>query len=186
MVRENIFLLILHLISNPIIAAWTILSPTMPTVRRFYSLLFNNCSYCPFSDIALSIPVMMPSSAHILFYITHEFDICRYFLAPVHLTPIPIILHIPRYPCATPALRPRYPMLPPRLPVRVPGSRPLFPQWSHHVYPQFLPGGHPAHRHSHCKLDCGQHVNNNAHAHARIANYHRAHAGKRGLGTFAS
>ncbi|CAH2088204.1 unnamed protein product [Euphydryas editha] len=56
------------------------------------------------------------------------------------------------------------------------GSRPLFPQWSHHVYPQFLPGGHPAHRHSHCKLDCGQHSNNTAHAHARIANYHRAHA----------
>ncbi|XP_034836250.1 neurobeachin isoform X5 [Maniola hyperantus] len=56
------------------------------------------------------------------------------------------------------------------------GSRPLFPQWSHHVYPQFLPGGHPAHRHSHCKLDCGQHVNNNSHAHARIANFHRAHA----------
>lgn len=96
----------------------------------------------------------------------------------------------PRYPCATPALHLRYtratPALPPRLPVRVPGSRPLFPQWSHHVYPQFLPGGHPAHRHSHCKLDCGQHVNNNAHAHARIANYHRAHAGKRGLATFAS
>lgn len=22
-------------------------------------------------------------------------------------------------------------------------SRPLFPQWSHHVYPQFLPGSHP-------------------------------------------
>ncbi|XP_041968935.1 neurobeachin isoform X2 [Aricia agestis] len=56
------------------------------------------------------------------------------------------------------------------------GSRPLFPQWSHHVYPQFLPGGHPAHRHTHCKLDCGQHVNNNTHAHARIASYHRAHA----------
>nr|XP_049697536.1 neurobeachin isoform X4 [Helicoverpa armigera] len=58
------------------------------------------------------------------------------------------------------------------------GSRPLFPQWSHHVYPQFLPGGHPAHRHphSHCKLDCGQHVNNNTLAHTRIANYHRAHA----------
>ncbi|CAG9782333.1 unnamed protein product [Diatraea saccharalis] len=58
------------------------------------------------------------------------------------------------------------------------GSRPLFPQWSHHVYPQFLPGGHPAHRHphTHCKLDCSQHVNNNTHAHTRIANYHRAHA----------
>ncbi|XP_048481207.1 neurobeachin isoform X5 [Plutella xylostella] len=53
------------------------------------------------------------------------------------------------------------------------GSRPLFPQWSHHVYPQFLPGGHPAHRHPHCKLDC--HVNNNHHS--RINNYHhRAHS----------
>lgn len=59
------------------------------------------------------------------------------------------------------------------------GSRPLFPQWSHHVYPQFLPGGHPAHRHphTHCKLECEQHVNNNTHAHSRIASYHRAHAG---------
>ncbi|KOB68398.1 Neurobeachin [Operophtera brumata] len=59
------------------------------------------------------------------------------------------------------------------------GSRPLFPQWSHHVYPQFLPGGHPAHRHphTHCKLECGQHVNNITHAHSRIASYHRAHAG---------
>ncbi|XP_053616649.1 neurobeachin isoform X5 [Plodia interpunctella] len=62
------------------------------------------------------------------------------------------------------------------------GSRPLFPQWSHHVYPQFLPGGHPAHRHphSHCKLDCSQHVNNNTHAHTRIASYHRAHADHNG------
>ncbi|XP_037030161.1 neurobeachin isoform X5 [Bradysia coprophila] len=25
-------------------------------------------------------------------------------------------------------------------------SRPLFPQWSHHVYPQFLPGSHPNHQ----------------------------------------
>lgn len=23
------------------------------------------------------------------------------------------------------------------------GARPLFPQWSHHVYPQFLPNSHP-------------------------------------------
>ncbi|XP_026328148.1 neurobeachin isoform X4 [Hyposmocoma kahamanoa] len=64
------------------------------------------------------------------------------------------------------------------------GSRPLFPQWSHHVYPQFLPGGHPhAHRHHahphphpHCKLDCAQHNNNNA----RLPNYHRAHADHNG------
>jgi hypothetical protein len=25
-------------------------------------------------------------------------------------------------------------------------QRPLFPQWSHHVYPQFLPGTHPSHQ----------------------------------------
>uniref|UniRef100_A0A182SCP0 Uncharacterized protein n=1 Tax=Anopheles maculatus TaxID=74869 RepID=A0A182SCP0_9DIPT len=25
-------------------------------------------------------------------------------------------------------------------------NRPLFPQWSHHVYPQFLPGSHPNHQ----------------------------------------
>lgn len=25
-------------------------------------------------------------------------------------------------------------------------QRPLFPQWSHHVYPQFLPGSHPNHQ----------------------------------------
>lgn len=25
-------------------------------------------------------------------------------------------------------------------------ARPLFPQWSHHVYPQFLPGSHPNHQ----------------------------------------
>lgn len=25
-------------------------------------------------------------------------------------------------------------------------QRPLFPQWSHHVYPQFLPGTHPNHQ----------------------------------------
>lgn len=67
----------------------------------------------------------------------------------------------------------------PRHYLPVAGSRPLFPQWSHHVYPQFLPGGHPAHRHphTHCKLDCSQHVNNNSLAHTRIASYHRAHAG---------
>ncbi|XP_055684440.1 neurobeachin isoform X15 [Lutzomyia longipalpis] len=27
-----------------------------------------------------------------------------------------------------------------------PSARPLFPQWSHHVYPQFLPGSHPNHQ----------------------------------------
>ncbi|XP_045529711.1 neurobeachin isoform X5 [Pieris brassicae] len=54
------------------------------------------------------------------------------------------------------------------------GSRPLFAQWSHHVYPQFL-GGAQAARHAHCKLDCA-HISTNTHAHARIASYHRAHA----------
>jgi len=27
------------------------------------------------------------------------------------------------------------------------GARPLFPQWSHHVYPQFLPASHPNAQH---------------------------------------
>lgn len=59
---------------------------------------------------------------------------------------------------------------------RVGGSaRPLFPQWSHHVYPQFLPGSHPnaiphhtyiRHRHSYMKHQHYQHnLNNNHHSH---------------------
>lgn len=52
-------------------------------------------------------------------------------------------------------------------------ARPLFPQWSHHVYPQFLPGSHPnatqhqhtyvRHRHSYAKHHYN--LNNNHHSH---------------------
>lgn len=52
-------------------------------------------------------------------------------------------------------------------------ARPLFPQWSHHVYPQFLPGTHPnaaqhqhnytRHRHSYIKHHYN--LNNNHHSH---------------------
>lgn len=51
-------------------------------------------------------------------------------------------------------------------------ARPLFPQWSHHVYPQFLPGSHPnavphhnyvRHRHSYPKRHYN--LNNNHHSH---------------------
>ncbi|XP_013171416.1 PREDICTED: neurobeachin-like [Papilio xuthus] len=59
------------------------------------------------------------------------------------------------------------------------GTRPLFPQWSHHVYPQFLPGGHPhAHRHPHAHSH-KQCAHNTHAAHARIANY-RANADHNG------
>lgn len=53
-------------------------------------------------------------------------------------------------------------------------ARPLFPQWSHHVYPQFLPGSHPnaaphynysRHRHSYIKHHYNHNLNNNHHSH---------------------
>nr|XP_022900222.1 neurobeachin isoform X1 [Onthophagus taurus] len=54
-------------------------------------------------------------------------------------------------------------------------ARPLFPQWSHHVYPQFLPGSHPnaaphhnyvRHRHhSYVKHHYNHNINNNHHSH---------------------
>ncbi|XP_050512606.1 neurobeachin isoform X2 [Diabrotica virgifera virgifera] len=51
-------------------------------------------------------------------------------------------------------------------------ARPLFPQWSHHVYPQFLPGSHPnavAHnnyvRHRHSYVKHHYNLNNNHHSH---------------------
>ncbi|XP_031781588.1 neurobeachin isoform X6 [Nasonia vitripennis] len=40
------------------------------------------------------------------------------------------------------------------------GGRPLFPQWSHHVYPQFLPGSHP---------------NANANANHHVSQHHHEH-----------
>ncbi|KPJ14705.1 Neurobeachin [Papilio machaon] len=59
------------------------------------------------------------------------------------------------------------------------GTRPLFPQWSHHVYPQFLPGGHPhAHRHPHAHSH-KQCAHNTHSAHARLASY-RANADHNG------
>lgn len=67
-------------------------------------------------------------------------------------------------------------------------ARPLFPQWSHHVYPQFLPGTHPnaqvhhtyvRHRHTYVKHN-HYNLNNNHHSHYphyKIDHrYHRSHA----------
>ncbi|XP_043268536.1 neurobeachin isoform X4 [Venturia canescens] len=42
------------------------------------------------------------------------------------------------------------------------GGRPLFPQWSHHVYPQFLPGTHP-------------NANTNANANHHMSQHHHQH-----------
>lgn len=42
------------------------------------------------------------------------------------------------------------------------GGRPLFPQWSHHVYPQFLPGTHP-------------NANANANANHHMSQHHHQH-----------
>ncbi|XP_065158028.1 neurobeachin isoform X5 [Atheta coriaria] len=77
-------------------------------------------------------------------------------------------------------------------------ARPLFPQWSHHVYPQFLPGSHPnaaqppyhnypRHRHSYVKHHYN--INNNHHSHHHNHKidhrYHRnsiaSHAGSRAI-----
>ncbi|XP_018329920.1 neurobeachin isoform X3 [Agrilus planipennis] len=62
-------------------------------------------------------------------------------------------------------------------------TRPLFPQWSHHVYPQFLPGSHPnatAHhnyavryRHSYTKHYYNNHNNNHNHSHHHNYNHHK-------------
>ncbi|XP_065076453.1 neurobeachin isoform X3 [Ochlerotatus camptorhynchus] len=38
------------------------------------------------------------------------------------------------------------PVMQRQTPTQDPSNRPLFPQWSHHVYPQFLPGSHPNHQ----------------------------------------
>ncbi|XP_055616810.1 neurobeachin isoform X5 [Toxorhynchites rutilus septentrionalis] len=40
------------------------------------------------------------------------------------------------------------PVLQRSTPTQDSSNRPLFPQWSHHVYPQFLPGSHPSHQSS--------------------------------------
>ncbi|XP_021695046.1 neurobeachin isoform X2 [Aedes aegypti] len=38
------------------------------------------------------------------------------------------------------------PVMQRQTPTQDSSNRPLFPQWSHHVYPQFLPGSHPSHQ----------------------------------------
>nr|CAD7592143.1 unnamed protein product [Timema genevievae] len=67
------------------------------------------------------------------------------------------------------------------------GARPLFPQWSHHVYPQFLPGSHPnsvppPHPHSHQPFlrhrnpflkNYHNNNNNNNNNHVPAAKFHR-------------
>nr|CAD7438081.1 unnamed protein product [Timema bartmani] len=79
------------------------------------------------------------------------------------------------------------------------GARPLFPQWSHHVYPQFLPGSHPnsvppPHPHPHQPFlrhrnpflkNYHNNNNNNNNNHVPAAKFHRnstlAHAVHQGL-----
>nr|CAD7255917.1 unnamed protein product [Timema shepardi] len=67
------------------------------------------------------------------------------------------------------------------------GARPLFPQWSHHVYPQFLPGSHPnsvppPHPHPHQPFlrhrnpflkNYHNNNNNNNNNHVPAAKFHR-------------
>ncbi|KAH1026810.1 hypothetical protein HUJ05_000428 [Dendroctonus ponderosae] len=70
-------------------------------------------------------------------------------------------------------------------------ARPLFPQWSHHVYPQFLPGSHPnavSHtnymRHRHHSYPKHNHYNLNNNHHSHYHNHkidHRYH--RNSLGT---
>ncbi|XP_043473809.1 neurobeachin isoform X2 [Leptopilina heterotoma] len=47
-------------------------------------------------------------------------------------------------------------------------GRPLFPQWSHHVHPQFLPGSHP-------NANANANVNANANANHHISQHHHQH-----------
>ncbi|XP_066153140.1 neurobeachin isoform X2 [Euwallacea fornicatus] len=70
-------------------------------------------------------------------------------------------------------------------------ARPLFPQWSHHVYPQFLPGSHPnavshanyaRHRHHSYPKHNHYNLNNNHHSHYHNHKFdHRYH--RNSLGT---
>ncbi|XP_048511859.1 neurobeachin isoform X4 [Athalia rosae] len=78
------------------------------------------------------------------------------------------------------------------------GGRPLFPQWSHHVYPQFLPGSHPnananhhtsQHHHQHPIPPAARHTsrqppssyyfpnnqNNHSNHHSNNYNFHHHH-----------
>lgn len=72
----------------------------------------------------------------------------------------------------------------------VTSSRPLFPQWSHHVYPQFLPGSHPNASHGSPEAAGGQvkahhphhHVhrttcsNTSQHHHYKVQSHHSNYA----------
>ncbi|XP_033217020.1 neurobeachin-like [Belonocnema kinseyi] len=64
-------------------------------------------------------------------------------------------------------------------------GRPLFPQWSHHVHPQFLPGSHPnantntnhhisQHHHEH-PLPAARHPNNRQPSNYCLSNHHNNH-----------
>ncbi|XP_070168015.1 neurobeachin isoform X6 [Polyergus mexicanus] len=48
-------------------------------------------------------------------------------------------------------------------------GRPLFPQWSHHVYPQFLPGSHP---NANTNVNANHHINQHHHQHPLPAARH--------------
>lgn len=49
------------------------------------------------------------------------------------------------------------------------GGRPLFPQWSHHVYPQFLPGSHP---NANANVNANHHISQHHHQHPLPAARH--------------
>lgn len=51
------------------------------------------------------------------------------------------------------------------------GGRPLFPQWSHHVYPQFLPGSHP-NANANVNANVNHHINQHHHQHPLPAARH--------------
>ncbi|KAG5338067.1 NBEA protein, partial [Acromyrmex heyeri] len=51
------------------------------------------------------------------------------------------------------------------------GGRPLFPQWSHHVYPQFLPGSHP-NANANVNANANHHINQHHHQHPLPAARH--------------
>ncbi|XP_033315037.1 neurobeachin isoform X5 [Bombus bifarius] len=51
------------------------------------------------------------------------------------------------------------------------GGRPLFPQWSHHVYPQFLPGSHP-NANANVNANANHHMNQHHHQHPLPAARH--------------
>ncbi|XP_046432422.1 neurobeachin isoform X1 [Neodiprion fabricii] len=65
------------------------------------------------------------------------------------------------------------------------GGRPLFPQWSHHVYPQFLPGSHPnananhhtsQHHHQHPLPPAARHTSRQPPSSYYLPNNHNNHS----------